>query len=69
LQETLGGHPLGDPLQLLPWFVRHVHQRCGGVRAGDLVTAGTWAGMLPAKQGDHVEVVFESIGQASVDFG
>jgi len=66
--ETLGGHPLGDPLHLLPWFIRHVHRRCGGVRAGDLVTLGTWAGMLPAKAGDRVDVVFDDIGQAVVDF-
>ena len=66
--ETVGGHPLGDPLHVLPWFIRHVHQRCGGVRAGDLVTAGTWAGMLPANAGDRVDAVFDNIGQAVVDF-
>ena len=66
--ETLGAHPLGDPTLLLPWFVRHVAQRTGGVRAGDLVTAGTWTGILPARPGDAIEAEFEGVGRVEVRF-
>ena len=68
IADTRGGHPLGDPTWLLPWFVRHVEARCGGVRAGDLVTLGTWAGLLPAACGERIHVEFDGVGQASVDF-
>ena len=68
IADTRGGHPLGDPTWLLPWFVRHVAARCGGVRAGDLVTLGTWAGLLPAACGERIHVEFDGVGQASVEF-
>lgn len=66
--NTRGGHPLGDPTWLLPWFVRHVEARCGGVRAGDLVTLGTWAGILPAAAGERIDVEFDDVGHSSVEF-
>ena len=66
--ETLGAHPLGDPTLLLPWFVRHVAQRTGGVRAGDLVTAGTWTGIVPAEPGDAIDAAFEGVGRVEVRF-
>lgn len=66
--DTRGGHPLGDPTVLLPWFVRHVAQRTGGVRTGDLVTAGTWTGIVPARPGDAVEAEFEGVGRVEVRF-
>lgn len=67
--DTRGGHPLGDPTLLLPWFVRHVAQRIGGVRAGDLVTAGTWVGIVPAQPGDAIEAEFDGVGRVEVRFG
>ncbi|HVF62551.1 MAG TPA: fumarylacetoacetate hydrolase family protein [Casimicrobiaceae bacterium] len=66
--DTRGGHPLGDPSALLPWFVRHVAARGYDVRAGDLVTAGTWASIVPASPGDTVDVEFPEIGSASARF-
>ena len=35
---------------------------------GDLVTAGTWAGILPAAPGDRIDVEFDGIGHATVEF-
>ncbi|HVJ74436.1 MAG TPA: fumarylacetoacetate hydrolase family protein [Casimicrobiaceae bacterium] len=69
IHDARGGHALVDPSVLLPWFVRHVAARSGGVRAGDLVTAGTWVGILPARRGDTIEVAFGGIGRAVVRFG
>jgi len=66
--ETRGGHPLGDPTLLLPWFVRHVAGRTGGVCAGDLVTAGTWVGIVPAQSGDTIEAEFDGVGRVEVRF-
>jgi 2-keto-4-pentenoate hydratase len=68
VHDARGGHALRDPASLLPWFVDHVDARLGGVCAGDLVTAGTWIGILPAAAGDAIDVVFDGIGAASVSF-
>ena len=68
IADRRGGHPLGDPTWLLPWFVAHVEARCGGVRAGDLATLGTWAGILPARAGERIDVAFDGVGEASVEF-
>ena len=66
--DTHGGHPLGDPTVLLPWFVAHVAARGRDLAAGDLVTAGTWTGMVAASPGDAVEVEFDGIGRAAASF-
>lgn len=67
--DTRGGHPLGDPSVLLPWFVEHVAARGYDLRAGDLVTTGTWAGVVEATSGDTIDVEFEGVGRASATFG
>lgn len=67
--ETRGGHRLGDPSVLLPWFVEHVAARGRALAAGDLVTAGTWAGVVTAAPGDAIDVEFEGVGRASATFG
>jgi len=66
--DARGGHPLGDPSMLLPWFVRHATGRGTVIRSGDIVTAGTWAGMLPAQAGDAIDVEFEGVGKAQAQF-
>jgi 2-keto-4-pentenoate hydratase len=68
IHEARGGHSLVDPTALLPWFVHHVAARAGGVREGDLVTAGTWVGILPAAPGDTIDAAFEDVGRAVVRF-
>ena len=65
----VGTHPLGNPLALLPWAAGHCDRRFGGLRAGDLVTTGSWTGMVFAKPGDMIEARFPGIGEASVRIG
>ncbi|MGH8800711.1 MAG: fumarylacetoacetate hydrolase family protein [Casimicrobiaceae bacterium] len=64
--ETRGGHPLGDLRFLLPWLARHAASRGQPLAAGDIVTAGTWTGLLSAKPGETLVVEFPGIGAASV---
>lgn len=67
--EQTGVHPLGDPFKLLPWAVAHCAKRAGGVKAGDLVTTGSWTGMEFVKPGQSVVARFPGIGEASVRIG
>ena len=64
--EHVGTHPLGDPAFLLPAWLRHITRTGHTAPAGTVVTTGTWTGMPWAAPGDLVQVVFDGIGQASV---
>lgn len=57
---TRGKVPLGDVLHLLPAWIRHI----GGVRAGDVVTTGTWNGVVWAGAPALLRVGFDGLGAA-----
>ena len=67
--ERTGVHPLGNPFGLLPWITAHCVQHAEGIKAGDVVTTGSWTGMEFVKPGDAVTAKFPGIGEASVRFG
>lgn len=58
--EATGAIPLGDIGHCLPWWVGHI----GGVRAGDVVTTGTWNGARWLDQPGHLRVEFAGLGSA-----
>ena len=68
VRETRGGHPLGDLRFLVAWLARHAASRGYPLTAGDIVTAGTWTGLLPAQAGELIDVEFPGIGNVSVAF-
>ncbi len=63
----VGSHPLRDPRLLLPWFLTHATARVP-LRAGDIVTTGSWCGMLPVPTGASVVARFAGVGSAQVRF-
>jgi 2-keto-4-pentenoate hydratase len=68
VKETRGGHPLGDLQFLLAWLAQHAAQQGHALAAGDLITAGTWTGVLEAAAGQTIDVEFPAIGRASACF-
>ena len=64
-KEVTGAHPYGNPAGLLPWARAHAAGR-GGLRAGDILTTGSWTGMDFVPPGVEVRVVFPGIGEAVV---
>lgn len=66
IEERRGTHAVGDPLWVLPPWLRHATRNGGTVSRGTVVTTGTWCGMLPASAGDLVTARFEGIGEASL---
>lgn len=66
LVARTGTHALGDPAWVLPQWLRHATRQGATLRAGSVVTTGTWVGMLPAQAGDAVAVEFAGIGGASL---
>ena len=67
--KDVGGHPCGDPFLLLAWLAAHCAERCGGLRAGDVITTGAWTGMHPVAPGASVVARFPGSGDARVRFG
>jgi 2-keto-4-pentenoate hydratase len=61
-----GGHPLGDPLAPLLWLVNDRAQHRGGIRAGEAITTGSYAGLRYAKRGARVVVEFAGLGTATL---
>ena len=68
VQES-GTHPAGNPFALMPWFATHCAKRCGGLRAGDVVTTGSWTGIQFVAPGATVVARFPGIGEARVHGG
>jgi 2-keto-4-pentenoate hydratase len=64
--ERRGTHALGGPLWGLGAWLRHATRDGGVVRAGTVVTTGTWVGVLDAAAGERVHVEFDGIGEAEV---
>ncbi|HEX6706732.1 MAG TPA: fumarylacetoacetate hydrolase family protein [Albitalea sp.] len=63
--EQRGGHSLGDPLAVLPEWLRHATRR-GTVPAGTVVTTGAWIVVREVKAGDRVTAEFDGIGKTTV---
>ena len=65
--EKNGGHPLGDPLGVAV-VMANMWRENGGVRAGQIVTCGSFTGLKYLKPGDACGVTFEGLGSATVRF-
>jgi 2-keto-4-pentenoate hydratase len=60
--DAVGGNPAGDIFRLLVWLANHAARRCGGLRAGQIVTTGSCTGLLYAKAGVEVNAAFPGLG-------
>ena len=79
VEAVTGSHALGNPAVLLPWFVAHLGRLPSrdadgiagaprGVKAGDVVTTGSWTKVVEAHARQSVEARFDGIGSVSVSF-
>ncbi|OCO98863.1 MULTISPECIES: fumarylacetoacetate hydrolase family protein [unclassified Ensifer] len=66
--DQRGGNPAGDPRWLLLWLVDHCVRKRGGIKAGSLVTTGSYAGMVFVEPRAAVKAEFIGIGSASLRF-
>jgi 2-keto-4-pentenoate hydratase len=62
-----GGHPTGDPLRVAVALVNMMREGAG-VKAGQLVTTGSWTGLRFLNQGDRCAVEFAGLGRAELVF-
>ena len=67
------GFPGGDPFTLIAWLANHLANRSPilakrGLKAGDVVTTGSWNGVDFAETGMNVIANFEGLGSASLAY-
>jgi 2-keto-4-pentenoate hydratase len=62
-----GGHAGDDPLGFAVALVNAM-RGAGGVKAGQIVTTGSWTGLQFLKPGDRCSIDFEGLGGAEVAF-
>jgi 2-keto-4-pentenoate hydratase len=63
-----GGNTGGSPLRLLCWLAGHVVTMRGGLRAGQIVTTGSWVGLRFVDPGAEVAARFAGLGETRVTF-
>jgi 2-keto-4-pentenoate hydratase len=68
LVDKTGGCPSGDPIVAVVWLANHLTGRCGGLKAGQIVTTGSCTGMPFAQPGDRAVATFDHLGTAEVTF-
>ena len=66
MQRT--GNPAGDMIRLVQWLANEGATWAGGLKAGQIVTCGSWTGKTPAPAGAAVKVAFPGVGEASATF-
>ena len=64
-----GGNPAGDILELLVWLANHPAPSGRSLRAGDLVTTGSFTGLETLPPGGHAEARFDGVGTVSIKRG
>jgi 2-keto-4-pentenoate hydratase len=63
-----GEHPDGHPLRPLVWLANHLASRGAGLTAGQVVTTGSYCGMVDVPLHTPLVVAFGDFGRLSVQF-
>ena len=63
-----GHHPDGHPLLPLFWLVNFQSGRGVGLRAGQIITTGSYAGAIDVPLDAPIRVVFGDLGEINVEF-
>jgi 2-keto-4-pentenoate hydratase len=62
------GNPAGDMLRLMCWLANTGAVWAGGLRAGQIVTCGSWTGRTPAPAGSKVQTRFDGFAPVDLSF-
>ncbi|MBS0387350.1 MAG: fumarylacetoacetate hydrolase family protein [Proteobacteria bacterium] len=66
--QARGGHPLNDPLRPVVWLANHLSEFGQGLRAGEIVTTGSWNGVHHVTLEQSVSAWFDGLGTSIVRF-
>ena len=62
LFDKVHPHPSGHPMKAISWLVGFLNERGQGVKAGDVVTTGSYAGIVEAPLGVPIHVELTGLG-------
>ena len=62
------GNPGGDMIRLIAWLANEGAVRAGGLKAGQIVTCGSWTGITEAPAGALVTVTFTGLTPVTLSF-
>ena len=62
------GNPAGDMIRLIAWLANEGAAWAGGLRAGQVITTGSWTGALPVPEADHVIAEFSIAAPVALGF-
>jgi len=65
--EQKGGNPSVDPVLPLVWLANHLHVHGEHLRAGQVVTTGTYTGCIFVPPGQRVQAGFAGVGEITFD--
>ncbi|MEN9499627.1 MAG: hypothetical protein RIS83_1446 [Pseudomonadota bacterium] len=65
--EQKGGNPSLDPVLPLVWLANHLHGLGEHLRAGQVVTTGTYTGCIFVPPGQRVQAGFDGFGEVICD--
>ena len=68
LHAQQGKHPDGNPLLPLYWIANFQAARGAGLRAGQIVTTGSYAGMIDVPLAAPLRIRFGELGEIAVEF-
>jgi len=66
--RSTGAAILGNPAESLAWLANKLAEHGGGLRAGEVILAGSMTPMMPVASGDRIEARFDGLGEVSVRF-
>jgi len=67
LYDKERGHPSGHPMKAFTWLVHFLNSRGQGLKAGQIVTTGSYAGIVEAPLGVPIQVKLDSLGSLQVE--
>ncbi len=67
LFDKVHPHPSGHPLKSLGWLVQFLNGRGQGLKAGQIVTTGSYAGIVEAPLGVPIHVQLNALGSFNVE--
>lgn len=67
LFDKVHAHPSGHPLNSLTWLVHFLNARGQGLKAGQIVTTGSYAGIVEAPLGVPIKVQLNDFGSFNLE--
>jgi 2-keto-4-pentenoate hydratase len=67
LFDKENGHPSGHPMKAFTWLVHFLNGRGEGLKAGQVVTTGSYAGIVQAPLGVPIHVQLGDLGALDVE--